>query len=227
MERKKIVIAIDGYSSCGKSTFAKAIAAKLGYLFVDSGAMYRVVTLFALRNNLLDKEELLTICLEIIDVQFVFNPDLGRSEAYLNGENVDDLIRTIEINENVSKISAIPSVRAKLCDEQQKMGLKKGIVMDGRDIGTTVFPNAELKIFMTASPEVRAERRYAELVAKGDDTTLEATKQALLDRDYQDENRKESPLRKADDAIVLDNSEMSVVEQMEWVENIINKLTLC
>ncbi|MEG1648700.1 MAG: (d)CMP kinase [Rikenellaceae bacterium] len=222
---KKIVIAIDGHSSCGKSTFAKAIAAKLGYTFVDSGAMYRAATLYAMRKGVEKERERIVELLPKIDIRFKFNSEKGRSDIYLGTENVEDAIRSLEVSNSVSFVSAIPQLRAKLCALQAQMGVEKGIVMDGRDIGTTVFPNAELKIFMTASVDVRAKRRYDELRAKGDDVSLEQIKENISQRDFTDENRSESPLRKADDAIVLDNSSMSVAEQMQWVEKLIESRT--
>lgn len=219
----KIVITIDGHSSCGKSTFAKSIATKLGYIFVDSGAMYRAITLFAMRNSLLKNRELLVAALPNIEVKFIFNPLKERSDIYLNGECVEDEIRTLEVSDNVSQISTISQVREMLCALQQQMGLDKGIVMDGRDIGTTVFPGAELKIFMTASVEVRAMRRYTELKSKGQDVSLDAISQNISSRDFQDENRTESPLRRAEDAILLDNSFMTVEQQMQWVDNLLTE----
>lgn len=214
MSNKKIIIAIDGYSSCGKSTFAKAIAAKLGYIFIDTGAMYRAVTLYALRNNIVENPQALITMLDNVNITFRFNNSLGRSEVFLNGDNVDEAIRTIEVNNRVSKVSQIPEVRHKLVAIQQSMGENRGVVMDGRDIGTVVFPDAELKIFMTASPQVRAMRRFKEM---GGAASLQEIEQNIRDRDYQDENRATSPLRRACDAIELDNSEMSVEQQMVWV----------
>ena len=217
----KIIITIDGYSSCGKSTFAKSIATKLGYIFVDSGAMYRAITLYAMRNALLNDRVSLVAALPDIEVKFIFNPAKERSDVYLNGECVEDEIRTLEVSNNVSSISTIAEVRAKLCHLQQQMGVDKGIVMDGRDIGTTVFPTAELKIFMTASVEVRAMRRFIELKAKSQDVSLEDISENIASRDFQDENRKESPLRRAEDAVILDNSDMTVEEQMLWVDKLL------
>ena len=219
--RQKIVIAIDGFSSCGKSTFAKAIAAKLGYIFIDTGAMYRAVTLYALeqgaiRSGIVHEEEVVRL-LGDISISFRFNPERGASDIYVNGDYVEGKIRTIEVSNCVSAVSAIAEVRHKLVAMQQEMGRRRGVVMDGRDIGTVVFPDAELKIFMTADPHVRARRRYDELTAKGDNVSLEEIEQNVRDRDYQDMHRAISPLKQADDAIVLDNSAMSVDEQMEWV----------
>ena len=218
---KKIVIAIDGFSSCGKSTFAKAIARRLGYIFIDTGAMYRAVTLYALehgaiRSGIVD-EEAVTRLLDEISITFRFNPERGASDIYVNGTFVEGKIRTIEVSNCVSAVSAIAEVRRKLVAMQQEMGRKRGVVMDGRDIGTVVFPDAELKIFMTADPKVRAQRRYDELTAKGDNVSLEEIEQNVRDRDYQDMHRAISPLRQADDAVVLDNSQLSVEEQMQWV----------
>lgn len=223
---KKIIIAIDGYSSCGKSTFAKAIAASLGYVFIDTGAMYRAVTLNAIKsgyinNGVIDNEKVVS-SLESINISFVYNAEREASDVCLNGENVEKDIRSIEVSNLVSGISAIKEVRAKLVAIQQKIGENKCVVMDGRDIGTTVFPDAEIKIFMTASVDVRAERRYKELTAKGDKVTLEEIKNNISSRDHMDETRTESPLRKANDAIVLDNSFMTIAEQMEWVAEILN-----
>ena len=218
---RKIVIAIDGFSSCGKSTFAKAIAARLGYIFIDTGAMYRAVTLYALeqgaiRSGIVHEEEVVRL-LGDISISFRFNPERGASDIYVNGDRVEGKIRTIEVSNCVSAVSAIAEVRHKLVAMQQEMGRRRGVVMDGRDIGTVVFPDAELKIFMTADPHVRARRRYDELTAKGDNVSLEEIEQNVRDRDYQDMHRAISPLKQADDAIVLDNSTMSVDEQMEWV----------
>lgn len=222
MENKRIIIAIDGHSSCGKSTFAKAIAARLGYIFIDTGAMYRAVTLYALEHGAIHsgivEEAAVEAMLEDIDIDFRFNPARGASDIYVNGDLVEGKIRTIEVSNFVSAVSSIAAVRAKLVAMQQQMGQKGGVVMDGRDIGTTVFPAAELKIYMTADAMVRAERRYKELTAKGDDVTLEEIYQNVVSRDEADMSRKISPLRKADDAIVLDNSTMTVDEQMAWFD---------
>lgn len=220
-KHNKIVIAIDGFSSCGKSTFAKAIAKQLGYIFIDTGAMYRAVTLYALehgaiRSGIVHEEEVVRL-LDEITITFRFNPERGASDIYVNGAFVEGKIRTIEVSNCVSAVSAIAEVRQKLVAMQQEMGRKRGVVMDGRDIGTVVFPDAELKIFMTADPRVRAQRRYDELTAKGDHVSLEEIEQNVRDRDYQDMHRAISPLRQADDAVVLDNSTMSVEEQMTWV----------
>lgn len=217
---KKIVIAIDGFSSCGKSTFAKAIAARLGYIFIDTGAMYRAVTLCAINQGAVSEdlvnEQAVVDLLDGVDISFKFNSERGASDVYVNGECVEDQIRSIEVSNCVSRISSIREVREKLVALQQQMGRDRGVVMDGRDIGTVVFPDAELKIFMTADAKVRAERRYAELTAKGDKVTMEEILENVISRDKADMTRAISPLRQAEDAVVLDNSYMSVEEQMEW-----------
>lgn len=217
---KKIVIAIDGFSSCGKSTFAKAIAARLGYIFIDTGAMYRAVTLCAINQGAVSEqsvdEQAVVALLDGVDISFRFNSERGASDVYVNGECVESKIRSIEVSNCVSRISSIKEVREKLVALQQQMGRDRGVVMDGRDIGTVVFPDAELKIYMTADPKVRAERRYAELTAKGDKVTMEEILENVVSRDKADMTRAISPLRQADDAIVLDNSYMSVEEQMAW-----------
>ena len=218
--KRKIVIAIDGFSSCGKSTFAKAIAARLGYIFIDTGAMYRAVTLYALehgavKDGVVDKERVVALLPEI-NISFRFNSERGASDVYVNGAMVEDKIRSIEVSGLVSKVSCIAEVREKLVAMQQQMGRERGVVMDGRDIGTVVFPDAELKIYMTADAKVRAERRYAELRAKGDDVTMAEILENVISRDQADMTREISPLRQADDAVVLDNSYMSVEEQMVW-----------
>ena len=222
MDNKKIIIAIDGHSSCGKSTFAKAIAARLGYIFIDTGAMYRAVTLYAqengaIQNGIVD-EERIEAMLSDIAIDFRFNAQLGASDIYVNGDLVEGKIRTIEVSNSVSAVSSIGAVRKMLVAMQQQMGRKGGVVMDGRDIGTVVFPDAELKIYMTADAMVRAERRFKELMAKGDNVTLEEVYENVVSRDKADMSRAISPLRKADDAIVLDNSHMSVEEQMAWFD---------
>ena len=219
-KQPKIIIAIDGFSSCGKSTFAKSIAARLGYIFIDTGAMYRAVTLYALRHGairsgILD-EEAVTRLLDEITITFRFNPERGASDIYVNGDRVEGQIRTIEVSNCVSGVSAIPAVRRKLVAMQQEMGRQRGVVMEGRDIGTVVFPDAELKIFMTADPAVRARRRYDELTAKGMTVSLAEIEENVRQRDHADMTRAVSPLRQADDAVVLDNSRMSVEEQMAW-----------
>ena len=217
---KKIIIAIDGFSSCGKSTFAKAIAARLGYIFIDTGAMYRAVTLYALEHGAIVDgkvaEDMVVALLPDVNISFRFNAERGASDAYVNGERVEDKIRSIEVSNMVSHVSSIAQVREKLVAMQQQMGRARGVVMDGRDIGTVVFPDAELKIFMTADAQVRAERRYAELKAKGDNVTMEEILENVSSRDKADMTREISPLRQAEDAVVLDNSHMSVEEQMAW-----------
>ena len=219
---RKIVIAIDGYSSCGKSTMAKDLAREIGYIYVDTGAMYRSVTLFAMRNGLFNADDTIkTDELEArmgeINISFKLNEQTGRPDTYLNGERVEDEIRTIEVSRHVSPIAALPFVRAALVANQQAMGREKGIVMDGRDIGTVVFPDAELKVFVTASAEVRAQRRYDELKAKGMDADYKEILKNVEERDYIDSHREVSPLRKADDALELDNSHMTIAEQKAWL----------
>ena len=220
--RRRLTIAVDGFSSCGKSTFAKALAARFGYVFVDTGAMYRAVTLFALENGAIRSgivdEEALVALLPKIDIVFRFNPKRGASDIYVNGDLVEGKIRTIEVSNCVSGVSSVGEVREKLVAMQQQMGRNKGIVMDGRDIGTVVFPEAEIKIFMTADPKVRAQRRYDELTAKGDNVSLEEIEENVRSRDIADQNRAISPLRKADDAVVLDNSYMTIDDQMKWFD---------
>lgn len=218
---KKITIAIDGFSSTGKSTLAKQLAKHLGYVYVDTGAMYRAVTFFAMQNGYInaesfDKESLIN-SLPIINLQFHFNPDLGFGEMYLNGTNIESEIRTIEVSNFVSKIAEVSEVRAKLVEQQQQMGKGKGIVMDGRDIGTVVFPDAELKIFMTASPQTRAQRRYDELQQKGQDVPYETVLKNVEERDYIDTHRADSPLAKASGAFEIDNSHLSREQQFEQV----------
>ncbi len=210
----KIIVAIDGYSSCGKSTIAKALAKYAGYTYVDTGAMYRAIALFTLRNNLTETADIIA-ALPKIEVGFVLTN--GAQHVTLNGEDVEGLIRTLEVGNRASQISQIKEVRAFLVAQQQKMGEAKGIVMDGRDIGTVVFPKAELKLFLTASPEVRAQRRYDELVGKGEKPNFEEVLADVNDRDYRDTHRAESPLRQAEDAIVVDNSHMTPDEQMEVI----------
>ena len=219
---KKITIAIDGHSSCGKSTMSKDLARKLGYIYVDTGAMYRAVTLFALRNNLFNadgtiKTEELEKRMDEICISFKFNPEAGRPDTYLNGELVEQEIRSMEVSSHVSPIATLPFVRTAMVAQQQKMGEQKGIVMDGRDIGTVVFPNAELKIFVTASAEVRAQRRFDELKQKGMEADFEEILKNVQERDYIDSHREVSPLRKADDALELDNSYMTIEEQNKWL----------
>lgn len=219
---KKITIAIDGFSSCGKSTMAKDLAKEIGYIYIDSGAMYRAVTLYCLQNGLFDKEnnidtDRLEHEMDRIHISFKFNKETGRPDTYLNGTRVEDQIRGMEVSSRVSPVSAIPFVREALVRQQQAMGNEKGIVMDGRDIGTTVFPNAELKIFVTASPEIRAQRRFDELKAKGEEPVFDEILENVKQRDYIDQNREVSPLRKAEDAITLDNSNMTIAEQKKWL----------
>ncbi len=216
MVMKNFVIAIDGFSSCGKSTVAKALAKELNFVFIDSGAMYRAVTLYIQQNQIdINDEQAVSTALENIHIDFIPNPE--KTQILLNGTDVSDAIRTMEVSEYVSEVSALKSVRKAMVKQQQDLGMKRNIVMDGRDIGTTVFPNADLKIFMTASPQVRAERRFAELSAKGEVLTMEEVKENLSHRDHIDSTREESPLRQAEDAVVLDNSELNQVEQLNFV----------
>ena len=226
MNQKKIVIAIDGFSSTGKSTVAKQIAKHLSYVYIDSGAMYRAVTYFAMTQGFIDKEKFnvegLISKLKDIDISFKFNKNLGFAEVYLNGENIEKQIRTLEVSNFVSIVSAIPEVRQQLVLQQQKMGIEKGIVMDGRDIGTVVFPNAELKLFMTASANTRALRRFKELQSKGDNVLYEDVLKNVQERDYIDSTRDDSPLYKADDAIEIDNSIMSLDEQFTSILKLVN-----
>ena len=225
---KKITIAVDGYSSCGKSTFAKAIAKRLGYIFIDSGAMYRAVTLACIQGGLANQDgvnlEQLPVLLRGITVGFIPNSKGDGWLTTLNGEVVEEKIRTLEVSNLVSPVSAIAMVRDKMTQQQQEMGMQKGIVMDGRDIGTVVFPDAELKIFMTADPQIRAQRRLLELKGKGQDAILEEVLKNIEERDHIDRNRDVAPLRQASDAIVLDNSFMTVDEQMDWFDNIFKKI---
>lgn len=219
---RKITIAIDGYSSCGKSTMAKDLAREIGYIYVDTGAMYRSVTLFAMRNSLFDedgsiKTDELKNRMNEINISFKLNSETGRPDTYLNGELVEKEIRTMDVSANVSKIAALPFVREALVAQQQAMGKEKGIIMDGRDIGTVVFPDAELKIFVTASAEVRAQRRYDELKAKGMPADFDDILKNVKERDYIDSHRETSPLRMADDALELDNSHMTIEEQKAWL----------
>ena len=221
---KKITIAIDGFSSCGKSTMAKDLAKEIGYIYVDTGAMYRSVTLYALRHNLFNadgtiREEELQAQMKDINISFQLNKETGRPDTYLNGENVENEIRTMEVSSHVSPIATLAFVRKTLVEQQQRMGAEKGIVMDGRDIGTVVFPNAGLKIFVTASAEVRAQRRYDELKAKGMEADFADILKNVQERDYIDSHRETSPLRKADDALELDNSQLTIAEQKQWLYN--------
>lgn len=219
---KKITIAIDGYSSCGKSTMAKDLARRIGYIYVDTGAMYRAVTLFALRHDLFNndgsvKTDELKCLMPQVKISFKFNAETGRPDTYLNDELVEKEIRGMEVSSHVSPIAAVPFVREALVAQQKAMGKNKGIVMDGRDIGTVVFPDAELKIFVTASPEVRAQRRYDELKGKGMEADFDEILKNVEQRDYIDTHRETSPLRKADDAVTLDNSHMTIDEQNKWL----------
>ena len=213
---KKIIITVDGYSSCGKSTLARQLANKLNYIFIDSGAMYRAITLYCLRNhiNYSDVKSIET-ALKNINLEFIYNEQTGNSDIFLNNENVEAMIRDMLVSENVSEVAAIKQVRTFSVTQQRKIGKHKGIVMDGRDIGTTVFPKAELKIFMTADTAVRVERRFKEMYAANKNITIEEVRKNLELRDYIDSNRKISPLRKADDAILLDNSNMSMKDQFK------------
>lgn len=226
---KKIIIAIDGHSSCGKSTMAKQLAKEIGYVYVDTGAMYRAVTLYAMRNGMFTEDGVKEAELQDainegnIKIGFVFNPQTGKADTYLNSENVEEEIRTMEVSKRVSIIAALPFVRALLTEQQKAMGKEKGIVMDGRDIGTAVFPEAELKVFVTASAEVRAQRRYDELLGKAktqeerDALIYEEILENVKERDYIDSHREVSPLRQAEDAVVLDNSYMTREEQSAWL----------
>lgn len=226
---KKITIAIDGFSSCGKSTMAKDLAREIGYIYIDSGAMYRAVTLYSLQQGIFGDneidEERLRREMGQIRIAFQLNADTGRPDTYLNGVNVEQQIRTMEVSSHVSPVAALPFVREALVKLQQEMGRQKGIVMDGRDIGTTVFPDAELKVFVTASPEIRAQRRYEELKAKGEQADLQEILENVKQRDYIDQHREVSPLRKADDALLLDNSHLTIQEQKEWLFEQFNRLT--
>ena len=226
---KKIVIAIDGYSSCGKSTMAKNLARQLGYVYVDTGAMYRAVTLYALHHQLFKADgEVAAASLQRampdIRISFQFNALTGKPDTYLNDELVEQEIRTMQVSERVSKIAALPFVRTALVAQQQRMGKDKGIVMDGRDIGTVVFPHAELKIFVTASAEVRAQRRYDELQQKGMPARYDDILKNVQERDYIDSHREVSPLRKAEDAIELDNSNLTIDEQQQWLLHQVDKV---
>ena len=229
---KKITIAIDGHSSCGKSTMAKDLARRIGYVYVDTGAMYRAVTLFALRNDLFHEDDTvktdeLEKRMPEISITFKFNPETGRPDTYLNGELVEQVIRSLEVSNHVSAISAIPFVRTEMVAQQQAMGQEGGIVMDGRDIGTTVFPNAELKVFVTATAEVRAQRRFKELQEKGMPADFDDILKNVIERDYQDSHHEVSPLRQAEDALLLDNSNLTIPEQNEWLyeqyERVVNE----
>lgn len=225
----KIVIALDGHASCGKSTMAKDLAGEIGYTYIDTGAMYRAVTLYSLRRGFFHGERLNEAQLEkeigTLDIRLQFNAATGRPDTYLNGENVEKEIRSMDVSDKVSQVSALPFVRKALVAKQQEMGKAKGIVMDGRDIGTVVFPHAELKIFVTASPEVRAMRRARELEAKGEPVPYEQVLENVRKRDRIDSTRAESPLRQAPDALVLDNSSMTIEEQKQWLMEQYRKVT--
>lgn len=219
---KKITIAIDGFSSCGKSTMAKDLAREIGYIYIDSGAMYRAVTLYCIENDLFTEEnineEKLKEDIKNIQISFLLDPNTQRPQTYLNGENVEDRIRTMEVSSRVSPVAALGFVREALVKQQQEMGKGKGIVMDGRDIGTAVFPDAELKIFVTASAEIRAQRRYDELKAKGQEASFDEILNNVKERDHIDMTREVSPLRQAEDAILLDNSHLTIEEQKQWLQ---------
>lgn len=225
---KKITIAIDGHSSCGKSTMAKDLARELGYTYIDTGAMYRAVTLFAMRKGLfaedgtIDTETLQGLMGEVSIAQKNIE---GKTITFLNGEDVEKEIRSLEVSSHVSPIAALPFVREKMVEQQRQMGREGGIVMDGRDIGTVVFPNAELKIFVTASAEVRAQRRYKELIEKGMPASYEDILKNVTERDYMDSHRAVSPLRPADDAVILDNSNLTIAEQKQWLLDLVEKNT--
>jgi len=225
---KKITIAIDGFSSTGKSTLAKQLAKELGYIYVDTGAMYRAVTLYAMQHDFIDAnhfdKESLIQKLPKVTLQFLFNPDLGFAEMYLNEKNVEAEIRTLAVSNFVSKIAEVSEVRSKLVEQQKHMGENKGIVMDGRDIGTVVFKDAELKLFMTASASTRAKRRFDELTEKGQDVTYEEVLKNVEERDHIDTHREDSPLVKAEDAIEIDNSHLSIQEQFDKVLDLVNKV---
>ena len=225
---KKITIAIDGFSSCGKSTMAKDLAREVGYIYIDSGAMYRAVTLYSIENGIFDGDvidtEKLKKAIKDIQISFRPNPETGRPDTYLNGVNVENKIRTMGVSSKVSPISALDFVREAMVAQQQAMRKEKGIVMDGRDIGTTVFPDAELKIFVTATPEIRAQRRFDELKAKGQEGSFEEILENVKQRDYIDQHREVSPLRKADDALLLDNSNLSIEQQKEWLSEQFGKI---
>ena len=223
--KHKIIIAVDGFSSCGKSTFAKAIARRLGYIFIDTGAMYRAVTLYALehgaiRSGIVDEDAVVRL-LDQITITFRFNPERGASDIYVNGDLAEGKIRTIEVSNCVSRVSAIPAVRRKLVAMQQEMGRRRGVVMDGRDIGTVVLPDATVKIFLTATPEARATRRWKEYQAKGIDTPYEEVLADVKQRDYQDTHRAAAPLKQADDAVLLDTSELDFEQSLAAMKKII------
>ena len=218
---RKITIAIDGFSSCGKSTMAKDLAKRIGYVYVDSGAMYRAVTLYAMEHGCFNGEQLdvekLRSMMGDIHISFLFNSETGKPDTYLNNLKVEDRIRSMEVSERVSIVAALDFVRSEMVAQQQAFGKEKGVVMDGRDIGTTVFPDAELKIFLTASPEIRAQRRYDELKAKGQEASFDEILENVKERDYLDQHREVSPLVQAEDAILLDNSHLTIEEQNDWL----------
>ena len=226
---KKITIAIDGFSSCGKSTMAKDLAREIGYIYIDSGAMYRAVTLYSLQKGFFTERgidtEALKTAMPDIHISFRLNPETQRPMTFLNDTNVEDAIRSMEVSSHVSPIAALGFVREALVKQQQEMGKAKGIVMDGRDIGTVVFPDAELKIFVTATPEIRAQRRYDELKAKGQEASFDEILENVKQRDYIDQNREVSPLRKAEDALLLDNTDLSIEEQKKWLFEQFNKVS--
>lgn len=226
-ENKDLIIAVDGFSSCGKSTMAKSLAKRMGYIYIDSGAMYRAVAYYCLQNNLIANGEVaekeLISKLSEIHIEFRINKEKQCNELYLNNENIEEAIRGMEVSDNVSYVSKIQEVRRQMVLMQREMGKNKRIVMDGRDIGTVVFPEADLKIFMTADVNVRAMRRHCEFIAKGENISIEEVAENIRKRDYIDENRDESPLRKADDAVVLDNSNLSKEEQLCWLVNLIDE----
>lgn len=229
MLHHKIIIAIDGHSSTGKSTYAKMIASKIGYIYIDTGALYRAVTLYAIENELISKnntidKEKLQKSLENLSVNFKTTGKNGKSETYLNEKNVEKEIRSLKVSNKVSYIAAIPFVREFVDRRLKEIGKNKGVVMDGRDIGTTVFPQAELKIFMTADPKIRAERRLNEMIEKGENPRFDEVLKNIIERDYIDEHRETAPLKRASDAILLDNSYMTLDKQMEWFLNILSKL---
>lgn len=225
---KNLIIAIDGFSSCGKSTIAKDLAKKLNYRYIDSGAMYRAITYYSIINNLINGDKIdenkLLNNLSNIEIDFKYNVKSKQNEIILNGENIEDKIRGIKVSEKVSIVSKIKKVREFLVKQQRKMGEQKQIVMDGRDIGTVVFPNADIKFFMTANAQIRAKRRFDELSSKGEKVSFDEIKKNILERDYLDQNRKESPLKKANDAIILDNSNLSKQEQLNWILQKINEI---
>jgi cytidylate kinase len=228
MQKNKINIAVDGFSSCGKSTIAKGLAKELGYTYIDSGAMYRAMALFAIRYGLITDVEIdeETLQKQISEIKISFkNNSNGGQDTYLNGENVESEIRTLMVANGASRISTLGFVRKALVCQQQEMGKEKGVVMDGRDIGTVVFPDAEMKLFLTSSPEIRAKRRYDEMILKGENPLFEDVLENVRERDLRDSTRTESPLMKADDAIELDNSEIGIEEQLKWALHMFNKIT--